>query len=105
MVIEMMKETPQPDVPQIPGFKVTGLLGQGAVSDVFRGERDGLSYAIKVMRTERKGHDVDAALRFCREASALARLDHPGLVKVVEVGESQGQPFLVLERVEGESLE
>src|SRR4051812_30200064 len=91
--------------PQIPGFQVTDLLGQGAMSNVFRGTRDGRPYAIKVMRADRQQHDVDAALRFRREAAAIARLDHPGLVKVVEVGESQGQPFLVMELVEGESLE
>jgi eukaryotic-like serine/threonine-protein kinase len=91
--------------PQIPGFQVTNLLGQGAMSNVFRGLREGRPYAIKVMRADRQKHDVDAALRFRREAAAIARLDHPGLVKVVEVGESQGQPFLVMELVEGESLE
>jgi serine phosphatase RsbU (regulator of sigma subunit)/tRNA A-37 threonylcarbamoyl transferase component Bud32/tetratricopeptide (TPR) repeat protein len=92
--------------PQIPGFVVTDLLGQGAMSNVFRGVREGRPYAIKMMRTDQGAHrDVDAALRFRREAAAIARLDHPGLVKVVEVGETQGQPFLVMELVEGESLE
>ncbi|HVE81547.1 MAG TPA: SpoIIE family protein phosphatase [Myxococcales bacterium] len=91
--------------PQIPGFQVTDLLGQGAMSNVYRGTREGRSYAIKMMRADRQRHDVDAALRFRREAAAIARLDHPGLVKVVEVGETQGQPFLVMELVEGESLE
>jgi serine/threonine protein kinase len=91
--------------PQIPGFQIIDLLGQGAMSNVFRGTREGRPYAIKMMRTDRRNHDVDAALRFRREAAAIARLDHPGLVKVVEVGESQGQPFLVMELVEGESLE
>ncbi|HYV49281.1 MAG TPA: protein kinase, partial [Myxococcaceae bacterium] len=75
------------------------------MSNVFRGVREGRPYAIKMMRADPKRHDVDAALRFRREAAAIARLDHPGLVKVVEVGESQGQPFLVMELVEGESLE
>src|SRR6185436_2008619 len=92
-------------VPQIPGFQLTGLLGQGAMSQVFRGLREGRPYAIKLMKPDDKQDDVDAALRFRREAAVIARLDHPGLVKVVEVGESQGRPFLVMELVEGESLE
>ncbi|HEY8207633.1 MAG TPA: protein kinase, partial [Myxococcaceae bacterium] len=93
------------NVPQIPGFQLTGLLGQGAMSQVFRGLREGRPYAIKLMKSDERQHDTDAALRFRREASVIARLDHPGLVKVVEVGESQGRPFLVMELVEGESLE
>src|SRR5690349_13042100 len=93
------------NVPQIPGFQLTDLLGQGAMSQVFRGLREGRPYAIKLMRPDQKQNDVDAALRFRREAAVIARLNHPGLVKVVEVGESQGQPFLVMELVEGESLE
>ena len=92
-------------VPQIPGFQVTDLLGQGAMSQVFRGLREGRPYAIKLMKPDQKQNDVDAALRFRREAAVIARLDHPDLVKVVEVGESQGRPFLVMELVEGESLE
>jgi hypothetical protein len=47
---------------------------------------------------------ADAAARFHREAEALARLSHPGIVPVHQVGTLAGRPFLVLEYVEGGSL-
>ena len=46
-----------------------------------------------------------ALARFSREARAVAKLRHPGIVALHEVGEHQGQPFLVMDFVEGESFE
>src|SRR5262249_12720571 len=48
--------------------------------------------------------DPDARRRFRTEAGALARLQHPNVVQVHEVGEHEGKPFLCLEYVEGGSL-
>ena len=46
----------------------------------------------------------DARLRFEREARVLAKLEHPNIVRVIDVGDDASLPFLVLERLEGETL-
>jgi serine/threonine-protein kinase len=48
--------------------------------------------------------DADALMRFRREAQALARLAHPGIVQVFDVGEQDGEPYLAMELIEGETL-
>ncbi|HLL54791.1 MAG TPA: serine/threonine-protein kinase, partial [Myxococcaceae bacterium] len=89
---------------QIPHFEVEREIGHGAMSVVYRAVRGGRAFAVKVMREAQPGTSVDATLRFRREAAALARLNNPGLVKVLEAGESGGRPYLVMELVEGEDL-
>jgi len=85
-------------------YTVTGELGRGAMSVVYRASRDGRDYAVKVMNTAGAGGDPVLALQFRREAAALARLRHPSLVEVVELGEDGGQPYLVMTLADGESL-
>lgn len=81
-------------------------LGEGVYGDVYlarRVDRD-LRVAVKISRPP---DDVDPAVmrrRFGREASVLARLSHPMLPRVYEVGDIDGQPYLVMEYLEGESL-
>src|SRR5690606_12602599 len=48
---------------------------------------------------------ADAVARFLREGRALAQLDHPGVVRVYEVGAGPSGPFLAMDLVEGDSLE
>jgi len=76
-------------------------LGRGGSSVVRRAEADGTTYALKLLHGNRGG---DAGRTFRREAAAIARLGHPSLVSIVELGEHDGQPYLVMELVEGRSL-
>lgn len=48
--------------------------------------------------------DVDLTRRFAREARLTARLDHPGVPRVFDLGEHQGRPYLVLEKIDGVTL-
>jgi serine/threonine protein kinase len=80
-------------------------LGQGGMSVVYRARRADKEFAVKLMRVGSGPDGVDAHQQFRREAAAIARLDHPGLIRVVEVGEDTGRPFLVMELAEGESLD
>jgi non-specific serine/threonine protein kinase len=48
--------------------------------------------------------DADCRTRFKREAQAAAKLDHPNIVAVHEVGEFQGRPFFTMQHIEGRSL-
>lgn len=80
-------------------------LGRGAYGRVFRGVRDGKAYAVKVPLEPGSGAEPEVQYRrFLREAVALARVRHPSLPAVMEVGRSGGTPYLVMELAAGETL-
>src|SRR5690606_36047317 len=81
------------------------LLGEGAAARVYAAtDEAGREVAIKRLRAPASDDPV-AAVRLQREGEVLASLDHPGLVRVLEVGaDADGRPFLAIERVRGESL-
>ena len=81
-------------------------LASGGMGDVYRGTDDvlGRTVAIKVL-AERHARNPDVRARFTREARAAARLSaHPNVVTVFDVGEHDGQPFMVMEYLEGGSV-
>ena len=77
-------------------------IGRGAVADVFEAFDDetGHRAAVKVLRHAEDGQRQ----RFEREVTALESLEHPNIVRVLDHGELDGRPFLVLECVDGGSL-
>jgi serine phosphatase RsbU (regulator of sigma subunit)/tRNA A-37 threonylcarbamoyl transferase component Bud32 len=79
-------------------------IGAGATSIVFRAQVAGSPAALKWLRAGLP-NAVDAARRFRDEANALARFDHPALVRVHRVGDAGDRPYLLMELVEGEALE
>ncbi len=86
-------------------YELLGVLGEGAMSVVHRA-RDrhlGRSVAVKVLRESLFSHPL-VRDRFTREAQALARLDHPGIVRVFDSGLDGDRAYLVMELVEGEPL-
>lgn len=96
-----------PSLPDSIGrYRVLGTLGQGAMGVVYlaHDERLDREVALKVL-PERLGADPEARQRLLAEARAAARLDHPHICTVYEVGETEsGRPFLALARYEGETL-
>jgi serine/threonine-protein kinase len=95
-----------PDLPAIAGYEVLGVLGRGAMGVVYKARHRGLKrlVALKmILAGEHVGQRERA--RFRREAEAIARLAHPNIVQVYEVGEEGGRPFLSLEYVDGGSLD
>jgi len=93
-------------VTEIPGYRIDGELGRGGMGVVYRAtaEDDGTSVAIKVLLAG-AGASADDLSRFRTEASAAARLEHPNIVRLLEHGETDGNPFMVLEFVGGEDLD
>jgi serine/threonine-protein kinase len=81
-------------------------LGRGGMGVVWRAhdERLGREVALKVLHPW-VADDPELRERFEREAAALARLEHPNVVRLYDVLENDGQTVLVMELVEGEALD
>jgi non-specific serine/threonine protein kinase len=86
-------------------YRVTRTLGQGGMGIVYAAHDDRLDrdVAIKVVRPEIVANPV-AFDRFRREARAAARVSHQNICALYELDEDAGQPFLVMELLQGESL-
>ncbi len=97
---------PGADWPQIPGLAILSVLGRGGMGVVYRARQISLNrlVALKMIRTAGR-HSLEERIRFRLEAEAVAQLHHANIVQVHECGEHQGQPYLVLELVEGGSLD
>ncbi len=86
-------------------YRVIEKLGEGGMGAVFRAEdvRLGRQVALKTLPALREADDRDRQ-RFLAEARALALLEHPHICLLYELGEAEGEPFLAMQLVEGESL-
>jgi WD40 repeat protein/serine/threonine protein kinase len=95
-----------PAWPRLPGYEVLGELGGGGMGVVYLGYDPRLKrqVAIKVIRGGRLATKEERA-RFRTEAEAIARLQHPHIAQIFEVGEHRDGPYLVLEYVAGGSLD
>jgi serine/threonine protein kinase len=84
-------------------YRILGCIGQGGMGIVYaaRDERLGRTVALKLLRPE-LGRTGTGDL--AREAQSLAKLSHPNVVAVFDVGEHAGQLFVAMEYVEGQSL-
>lgn len=87
-------------------FDVLGRIGHGGMGVVYSAFDEELDrkVAIKLLLSDGLQSD-NAKLRFRREAQAMARLSHPNVVTVHEVGEADGRVFIAMEFVRGESLD
>jgi serine/threonine-protein kinase len=86
-------------------FRLEEKIGSGGMSTVYRAFDETLErwVAIKLMHREISS-DSDQLERFRREARAVASLNHPHVVTVIDFGEDDDHPYIVLEYVEGENL-
>jgi eukaryotic-like serine/threonine-protein kinase len=91
--------------PEIEGYDLIDRIGRGGMGMVFEGfqRSTGRRVAVKFMLASVEG--VEGRARFEREVDLLARLEHPGIVSVVDSGIHRGRPFSVMDFVEGLPLD
>jgi serine/threonine protein kinase len=94
----------------IGGYEILGELGRGAMGVVYRAHDKGIdrAVAIKVLRVDAgasTGENVELRQRLIREASVAGQISHPGIVTVYQLGEEGENIFIVMEYVEGSSLD
>jgi serine/threonine protein kinase len=90
--------------PSVPGYEILGELGRGGMGVVYKARQVSLDrvVALKVLRGG--SATAEELARFRVEARALARVQHPNVVQVFDLGEADGRPYLALEYVSGGSL-
>ena len=84
-------------------YRILKSIGRGGMADVYLARDlilDNEEVAIKVLRTNYQTDQI-AVARFQREARAMAELNHPNIVAIRDIGEEDGQQFLVMEYIDG----
>jgi eukaryotic-like serine/threonine-protein kinase len=98
----------EPSLPEgtsVGPYRIVALLARGGMGDVYRATdpRLGRDVALKTLTSAERG-DGHAVERFLQEARITGSLDHPNIVRVFDVGTSNGRPYLVSELLDGETL-
>lgn len=90
---------------QIPGYKILGRLGAGAMAVVYKARQLSLNriVAIKVL-PKRFTENPEYVERFYKEGQAAGKLNHPNIVQAIDVGESGGYHYFIMEYVEGKTI-
>jgi len=93
------------ELPNIPGFLIEGILGHGGMGIVYKARQVKVDRVVALkMILGGKHSSAHDQVRFQIEAEAVARLQHPNIVQIHEIGEFHGRPFFSLEYCDGGNL-
>jgi serine/threonine-protein kinase len=88
-----------------PGYQIGELIGRGGMGEVVSAQDQRIGREVAVKRIRHAKPSADAVTRFLREARIQARLDHPAIVPVYEMGTDEtGLPYFTMKRLAGETL-
>ena len=88
-----------------PGYQLGEVIGRGGMGEVVVAQDQRILREVAVKRIRAKDPSPDAVTRFLREARIQARLDHPAIVPVYEMGtDGEGRPYFTMKRLQGETL-
>ena len=100
------KKVSRKEMPTVPGFEILGELGRGGMGVVYKARQLKLNRTVALKMVLSGAHASPEQLsRFNLEAQAVARLQHPHIVQIYEIGEHNDLPFFSLEFVDGGTLE
>ncbi len=93
------------ELPHFGRYRTLSRLGAGAAGEVWRAHDEMLARDVAIKTIPRVGRNASLSLeRFFHEARAVAALSHPGVIRVFDMGEQDGTPYLVMELAHGGSL-
>ena len=90
---------------EVPGYEILGVLGRGGMGVVYKARQVGLDRIVALKMILHAGHASDAdRLRFLREARSVARLAHPHILQIYDLGSHDDLPYFAMEYCDGGSL-
>jgi WD40 repeat protein/tRNA A-37 threonylcarbamoyl transferase component Bud32 len=104
-LVKRSKEELAAELPAVAGYEILGVLGRGAMGVVYKARHTRLNRLVALKMILAGTHaDRGQRQRFRVEAEAVARLQHPHIVQIHEIGEQDGRPYFALEYLEGGTL-
>ncbi len=97
-------EEPLPP-PEVPGYELLGEIGRGGMGVIYKARQEGLNRTVALKMISAGAHaSAEERARLRTEAEAAARLQHPNIVQIYEVGSAAGVPYVALEYMAGGNL-
>ena len=98
--------TPHHGFATVEGYEILQELGRGGMGVVYKAKQLALNRTVALKMVLAGAHSSDRSRqRFLREAEASAKLQHPNIVRVYDLGEQDGQPFFAMDFIEGTDLQ